>query len=126
MGALGGARRHAIVCPVLYPGLKGLRRLPWRIPPRLSAHIPHNRRARVRPRNALTTTVLPEAPAAPADAQPTPPAEAAPSPSAAAPRRGLSVGQKLAASLGLLGLAVALVGATAWVTGEDTRRQATL
>ena len=45
--------------------------------------------------------------------------------SAGAPRRTLSVGQKLAASFGLLGLAVALLGATTWLTGEDTERQAT-
>ncbi|MFY3384805.1 methyl-accepting chemotaxis protein [Paracidovorax sp. MALMAid1276] len=41
-------------------------------------------------------------------------------------RRTLSVGQKLAASFGLLGLAVALLGATTWLTGEDTERQAAL
>ncbi len=52
--------------------------------------------------------------------------DAAPTRAAGGPRRGFSVGQKLAASLGVLGLAVALVGATAWVTGEDTRHQARL
>ena len=41
-------------------------------------------------------------------------------------RRSLSVGQKLAASFGLLGCAVALLGATTWMTGEGTRHQATL
>ncbi|MBD9391114.1 methyl-accepting chemotaxis protein [Acidovorax sp. ACV01] len=49
-------------------------------------------------------------------------AEAAP----AGGRRNLSVGQKLAASFGLLGCAVALLGAMTWMTGEGTRRQATL
>lgn len=41
-------------------------------------------------------------------------------------RRNLSVGQKLAASFGLLGCAVALLGAMTWMTGEGTRHQATL
>ncbi|MCZ8221686.1 MAG: methyl-accepting chemotaxis protein [Acidovorax sp.] len=41
-------------------------------------------------------------------------------------RRSLSVGQKLAASFGILGLAVALLGATTWMTGEGTGRQAAL
>jgi len=41
-------------------------------------------------------------------------------------RRTLSVGQKLAASFGLLGLAVAMLGATTWLTGQDTERQAAL
>jgi len=36
------------------------------------------------------------------------------------------MGQKLAASFGLLGCAVALLGATTWMTGEGTRRQASL
>lgn len=36
--------------------------------------------------------------------------DAAPTRAAGGPRRGFSVGQKLAASLGVLGLAVALVG----------------
>jgi methyl-accepting chemotaxis protein len=39
--------------------------------------------------------------------------------------RNLSVGQKLAASFGLLGLAVALLGTTTWMTGQATSRQAT-
>ncbi|BEP96878.1 hypothetical protein GmRootA79_52630 (plasmid) [Acidovorax sp. A79] len=41
-------------------------------------------------------------------------------------RRNLSVGQKLATSFGLLGCAVALLGAMTWMTGEGTRRQAAL
>ena len=48
---------------------------------------------------------------------------------AAAPARRsrtLSVGQKLAASFGILGFAVALLGATTWLTGEGTSRRATL
>ncbi|RZJ14546.1 MAG: HAMP domain-containing protein [Acidovorax sp.] len=49
-----------------------------------------------------------------------------PGPAATPRRRQLSVGQKLAASFGLLGCAVALLGATTWMTGEGTRRQATL
>ncbi|CAN7371762.1 methyl-accepting chemotaxis protein [Acidovorax sp. LjRoot129] len=49
-----------------------------------------------------------------------------PAPAATPRRRQLSVGQKLAASFGLLGCAVALLGATTWMTGEGTRRQATL
>jgi methyl-accepting chemotaxis protein len=40
--------------------------------------------------------------------------------------RDFSVGQKLAACFSLLALAVALLGATAWVTGEATRSQAAL
>ena len=58
---------------------------------------------------------------------PAPRADAAPA-HAAARRRGrsLSVGQKLAASFGILGLAVALLGATTWMTGEGTGRQAAL
>ena len=66
------------------------------------------------------------APALPASlAAPAAPAAASASAgSAAAPRRTLSVGQKLAASFGLLGLAVALLGATTWLTGQDTERQA--
>ncbi len=54
---------------------------------------------------------------------------AAPRPSAAlAPpaRRTLTVGQKLAAAFGLLGVAVALLGSTTWLTGQGTTRQATL
>ena len=39
--------------------------------------------------------------------------------------RNLSVGQKLAASFGLLGLAVALLGTTTWMTGQATSSQAT-
>ena len=53
------------------------------------------------------------------------PASSSASASVGASRRTLSVGQKLAASFGLLGLAVALLGATTWLTGEDTERQAT-
>ena len=41
-------------------------------------------------------------------------------------RSNLSVGQKLAASFGLLGLAVALLGATTWMTGQATSSQATV
>ncbi|MBN9626896.1 MAG: chemotaxis protein [Acidovorax sp. SCN 65-28] len=48
------------------------------------------------------------------------------SPAPARRRRTLSVGQKLAASFGTLGFAVALLGATTWFTGQDTSRQATL
>ena len=61
------------------------------------------------------------------DASATSPSAASSSASASvgASRRTLSVGQKLAASFGLLGLAVALLGATTWLTGEDTERQAT-
>ena len=58
---------------------------------------------------------------------PEPRADAAQAP--AVPRRrgrSLSVGQKLAASFGILGLAVALLGATTWMTGEGTGRQAAL
>ncbi len=44
----------------------------------------------------------------------------------AAGHRSMSVGQKLAASFGLLGLAVALLGAATWFTGEETQRQASL
>ncbi|MGV3682826.1 MAG: methyl-accepting chemotaxis protein [Acidovorax sp.] len=46
----------------------------------------------------------------------------------ASPRvqRTLSVGQKLAAAFGLLGVAVALLGSTTWLTGQGTTRQATL
>src|SRR3990167_11329427 len=40
--------------------------------------------------------------------------------------RTLSAGQQLAASFGILGFAVALLGATPWLTGQDTSRQATL
>ena len=54
------------------------------------------------------------------------PDAAAESPAPARRRRTLSVGQKLAASFGILGFAVALLGATAWLTGQDTSRQATL
>lgn len=58
---------------------------------------------------------------------PAPRADAAPAPAAARRRgRSLSVGQKLAASFGILGLAVALLGATTWMTGEGTGRQAAL
>ena len=68
------------------------------------------------------------APALPASqaALAAPAAPAAPAGAARPPRRTLSVGQKLAASFGLLGLAVALLGATTWLTGEDTERQAAL
>ena len=38
----------------------------------------------------------------------------------------MSVGQKLAASFGLLGCAVALLGAMTWATGQATRQQAAL
>jgi len=56
-----------------------------------------------------------------------PRADAAQAPTAARRRsRSLSVGQKLAASFGILGLAVALLGATTWLTGEGTGRQAAL
>ncbi|CAN7627928.1 methyl-accepting chemotaxis protein [Acidovorax sp. LjRoot66] len=41
-------------------------------------------------------------------------------------KRTLTVGQKLAAAFGLLGVAVALLGSTTWLTGQDTTRQATL
>ena len=51
---------------------------------------------------------------------------AAPAPAPGRRQRTLSVGQKLAASFGILGLAVALLGATTWLTGEGTSRQATL
>ena len=51
---------------------------------------------------------------------------AAQSPEPARRSRTLSVGQKLAASFGILGFAVALLGATTWLTGQDTSRQATL
>ncbi|RID99471.1 HAMP domain-containing protein [Simplicispira hankyongi] len=49
----------------------------------------------------------------------------APSP-APGRRVGLSVGQKLALSFGLLGLAVAVLGAATWFTGEATQHQAGL
>ena len=66
--------------------------------------------------NSLTLTSTPHAePAAPPVEEPS-----------AAQRRGFSVGQKLLASLGFLGLAVALLGATTWITGGETRRQAAL
>ncbi|CAN7430364.1 methyl-accepting chemotaxis protein [Acidovorax delafieldii] len=66
--------------------------------------------------------------AAPADAEfsRAVPDAAAQSPAPARHRRTLSVGQKLAASFGILGFAVALLGATTWLTGQDTSRQATL
>ncbi len=54
---------------------------------------------------------------------------AAPRPSSPLPPRGkrtLTVGQKLAAAFGLLGVAVALLGSTTWLTGQGTTRQATL
>ncbi|RKR26458.1 methyl-accepting chemotaxis protein [Acidovorax sp. 93] len=51
---------------------------------------------------------------------------AAQSPEPARRSRTLSVGQKLAASFGILGFAVALLGATTWLTGQGTSRQATL
>ena len=58
---------------------------------------------------------------------PGPRADAAEAPAAARRgRRSLSVGQKLAASFGILGLAVALLGATTWMTGEGTGSQAAL
>ncbi|BEU94671.1 HAMP domain-containing protein (plasmid) [Acidovorax sp. DW039] len=41
-------------------------------------------------------------------------------------RRSFSVGQKLAASFGVLGLAVALLGAITWMTGVGTGRQAAI
>ncbi|EJE52717.1 methyl-accepting chemotaxis protein [Acidovorax sp. CF316] len=41
-------------------------------------------------------------------------------------RRTLTVGQRLAAAFGLLGVAVALLGSTTWLTGQGTTRQATL
>ncbi|MCE1192780.1 MAG: methyl-accepting chemotaxis protein [Acidovorax sp.] len=68
------------------------------------------------------------APALPASlaAAATPAAASASAGGAAASRRTLSVGQKLAASFGLLGLAVALLGATTWLTGQDTEHQAAL
>ena len=68
------------------------------------------------------------APALPASlaAAAAPAAASASAGGAAASRRTLSVGQKLAASFGLLGLAVALLGATTWLTGQDTERQAAL
>ena len=69
--------------------------------------------------SAPALPVSPSAPSAPA-------AASALARAAAKPRRTLSVGQKLAASFGLLGLAVALLGATTWLTGEDTERQAAL
>ncbi len=50
---------------------------------------------------------------------------AAPSPRQRS-RSQLSVGQKLAACFGLLGCAVALLGAVTWMTGDATRQQATL
>ena len=39
-------------------------------------------------------------------------------------RHGFSIGQKLGLSFGLLGLAVALLGATTWLTGDATTTQA--
>ncbi|MDP4075350.1 methyl-accepting chemotaxis protein [Acidovorax sp. A1169] len=54
---------------------------------------------------------------------------AAPRPSSSPSPRGnrtLTVGQKLAAAFGLLGVAVALLGSTTWLTGQGTTRQATL
>ncbi|MFI8619173.1 methyl-accepting chemotaxis protein [Acidovorax sp. NPDC077693] len=41
-------------------------------------------------------------------------------------KRTLTVGQKLAAAFGLLGVAVALLGTTTWLTGQGTTRQARL
>jgi methyl-accepting chemotaxis protein len=52
-------------------------------------------------------------------------ASGGPSQSTAGRGRNLSVGQKLAASFGLLGLAVALLGTTTWMTGQATSSQAT-
>ncbi len=40
--------------------------------------------------------------------------------------RGLSVGQKLATSFAVLGVAVALLGTTTWLTGQSTSRQAAI
>ena len=57
------------------------------------------------------------------------PMPAAPSASAApgqSARRGMSVGQKLAASFAILGVAVALLGTTTWLTGQSTSRQAAI
>ncbi|WP_422842966.1 methyl-accepting chemotaxis protein [Acidovorax sp. M2(2025)] len=70
----------------------------------------------------ISAPALPASPSAPS----APAAASALARAAAKPRRTLSVGQKLAASFGLLGLAVALLGATTWLTGEDTERQAAL
>ena len=41
-------------------------------------------------------------------------------------RRTLTVGQKLGAAFGLLGIAVALLGSTTWLTSQSTTSQATL
>ena len=48
------------------------------------------------------------------------------SPAPRSRQRTLTVGQKLAAAFGLLGVAVALLGSTTWLTGQGTTRQATL
>ncbi|MFN9726087.1 hypothetical protein [Acidovorax sp.] len=54
--------------------------------------------------------------------RPSAPPEASATP--ALGKRGLSVGQKLAASFAILGLAVALLGTTTWLTGQSTSRRA--
>ncbi|KRD55482.1 chemotaxis protein [Acidovorax sp. Root275] len=76
------------------------------------------------PRTAPTTSCASASDVAPVGASRPGPASAEAAP--AGGRRNLSVGQKLAASFGLLGCAVALLGAMTWMTGEGTRRQATL
>ena len=76
------------------------------------------------PRTAPTTSGASASDVAPVGASRSGPASAEAAP--AGGRRNLSVGQKLAASFGLLGCAVALLGAMTWMTGEGTRRQATL
>ena len=57
-------------------------------------------------------------------AAPRPSAPPEPGASSAPGRHGLSVGQKLAASFAILGLAVALLGTTTWLTGQSTSRRA--
>ncbi|MBB6563999.1 methyl-accepting chemotaxis protein [Acidovorax soli] len=63
--------------------------------------------------------------ASPATA-PRAPDRPAASPAPRSRQRTLTVGQKLAAAFGLLGVAVALLGSTTWLTGQGTTRQATL
>ena len=70
---------------------------------------------------ATRTTAVTAFPAAAPMAAPRP--SSSPSPRG---KRTLTVGQKLAAAFGLLGVAVALLGSTTWLTGQGTTRQATL
>lgn len=68
----------------------------------------------VRSQNSDERPAAAPGPSAPPEASATP----------ALGKRGLSVGQKLAASFAILGLAVALLGTTTWLTGQSTSRRA--